>query len=432
LATTTAPAKTPNVSELGVDFAAQSFWAKPFAEREQAFATLRERAPVVYSRPYESTMMPPDEATPGFWSVTKWADCREVSRDTSRFISGEGAIMENYPEVVRVGVASFLMMDGEEHRQLRGIVSNAFTPRNVRKIEGWIHQHAVELVDEMIDRGEGDFCELYAKRLPAWIFGHFMGLERDSEQMHTLVDAAEKMLAWDDPEAQQGRDALTTHADEAMRIQDIALEMAELRRSDPREDDLVSWCVQAEFEGRRMEDWEIASFFSLLASAANDTTRHSMAHGVRLLSENPEQRELLLSDLPGHLDTATEEILRHATPVMHFRRTAKVDTEIRGVPIQAGEAVVMWYCSGNYDEEVFPEPQRFDITRDPNRHLAFGAGGPHFCIGSALGRQMIRSSLSEIYSRMPDIELAGEPQFQVNNFIHGVQRLPVRWTPPRR
>jgi cytochrome P450 len=430
--TTYAPSRTPNTADFGVDLAARSFWAKPFAERERHFAILRAEAPVVYSRPYESTMLPPDEDTPGFWSVTKFEDCREVSRDVSRFISGEGTLMEQYPEVVRVGVASFLMMDGEEHRALRGVVSTAFTPRNVRQIEDWIHQHAVELVDEMLaGSGQGDFNELFAKKLPGRIFAHFFGVGRDSEEQFILMDAAEKMLAWDDPEAQQGRDALTTHAEEAMRIQDVALEVAERRRAEPA-DDLISWIVGAEFEGRTMEDFEVAAFCSLLASAANDTTRHSTAHAIRLLSEHPDQRALLLEDLPGRIDNCVEEILRHASPVMHFRRTAIVDTEIRGVEIKAGEAVVMWYCSGNYDEDVYPDPSRFDITREPNRHLAFGAGGPHFCIGSALGRQMLKSALIEIYARLPDIDVAGGLggiKFQQNNFIHGVSRLPVSWTP---
>jgi cytochrome P450 len=429
--TTIARPHRPNVADYGVDLAAQAFWAQPFSEREPHFARLRAEAPVAYSRPYESTMLPPEDDTPGFWSVTKFEDCREVSRDTSRFISGEGTLMEQYPEVVRVGVASFLMMDGEEHRQLRGIVSSTFTPRNVRRIEDWIHQHAVELVDELLaGDGAGDFNELFAKRLPGRIFAHFFGVERDSEDMYTLMDAAEKMLAWDDPEAQQGRDALTTHADEAMRIQEIALDVAERRRLEPK-DDMISWLVTTEFEGRQMEDFEIASFCSLLASAANDTTRHSTAHAIRLLSEHPDQRALLVEDLGGRVERAVEEILRYSSPVMHFRRTAIVDTEIRGVPISAGDSVVMWYCSGNYDDDVYVDPRRFSITREPNRHLAFGAGGPHFCIGSALVRQMLKSALIEIYTRIPDIDLACDVVFQQNNFIHGVRDMPVRWDPGR-
>jgi cytochrome P450 len=426
----TSISRRPNVEQFGIDLASHEFWARSFEQREQSFARLRTEAPVVYSRPYESTLMPPDDDTPGFWSVTKLEDCREVSRDTSRFISGEGVVMEDFPEVVRVGAHSFLAMDGAEHRQLRGIAAASFTPRNVRKIEGWIHQHAVELVDEMIELGEGDFCELFAKKLPGRIFAHFFGVERDSEEQFILMDAAEKMLAWDDPECAQGRDALETHADEAMRIQYVALDVADERRKHPQ-DDLVTWVIQSEFEGRTMEDWEIGSFFSLLGSAANDTTRHTITHAVRLLSENPDQRALLLENIDERAEGCVEEVLRHATPVLHFRRTAIVDTEIRGVPIAAGEKVVMWYCSGNRDEDAFADASRFDILRNPKGHLAFGAGGVHFCLGSMLGRQMAQAALKEIYTRMPDIEMTEPPSVQINNFMHGINRMPVRWTPPR-
>ncbi|HEX4106624.1 MAG TPA: cytochrome P450 [Solirubrobacteraceae bacterium] len=426
----TTTAERPFVTDPDLDLAARTFWARPYEDREKAFARLRTENPVSWHRPYESTLLPPDEDTPGFWAVTKFEDCREVSRNIERFTSAKGIVMEDFPEIVQIAAHSFLAMDGDEHRQLRGIVSTAFTPRNVREIDAWIHEHAVDLVGRMIDHGEGDFCELFAKQLPGQIFAHFFGCEKDGEEQHILMDAAEKMLAWDDPECAQGRDALTTHAEEADRIQDVALAAAERRRKDPA-DDLITWVVQAEFEGRQMEDWEIASFFSLLGSAANDTTRHTLAHSVRLLSENPDQRAYLLEDLEGRAAGCVEEALRHACPVMHFRRTALVDTEVGGVPIKEGEKVVMWYCSGNRDEEVFPDSAKFDISREPNRHLGFGAGGPHFCIGSALGRQMVKSGLIEIYSRMPDFEMAGEPVFQVNNFMHGVQRLPVRWTPPK-
>jgi cytochrome P450 len=194
----------------------------------------------------------------------------------------------------------------------------------------------------------------------------------------------------------------------------------------------VSWVVHAEVDGERMEDWEIAAFFSLLGSAANDTTRHSLAHAVRLFSEHPDQLALLLEDFDGRVTNAVEEVLRHSTPVMHFRRTATRDTTIRGVDIKAGDKVVMWYCSGNRDEDVFPDPGTFDILRDNARsHMAFGAGGAHFCIGAALGRSMIAAGLREIYTRLPDITLAGPPEIQINHFMHGVHAMPVRWTPPR-
>jgi cytochrome P450 len=422
-------AERSTITDPDLDISARSFWAKPFEERERVFARLREEQPVSWHRPYESTLMPPEADSPGFWAVTRFEDCREVSRDIERFVSGQGIVMEDIPYIVAVAAHSFLAMDGADHRQLRGIVSTAFTPRNVRKIDVWIHEQVVELVDAMIGRGEGDFCAMYAKQLPGQIFAHFFGVEKGSEEQHILMDAAEKMLAWDDPECAMGRDALSTHAEEAERIQDVALAAAERRREDPA-DDLVTWVVQAEFEGRKMEDWEIMSFFSLLGSAANDTTRHTLAHAVRLLSEYPDQRALFVADMEGTVDGVVEEVLRHSCPVMHFRRTAIVDTELAGVPIREGDKLVMWYCSGNRDEGVFPDAARFDITRSPNRHLAFGAGGPHFCIGSALGRQMIKDSLLELYTRMPDLMVVGEPEYQVGNFLHGVHRLPIRWTPP--
>ena len=293
------------------DISARTFWAKSFEEREKTFAFLRENEPVSHHRPYESTLQPPTEETPGFWSLTKYEDMRDVSRDVETFCSVKGILMEDFPEVVQVASTSFLAMDAPEHTQLRGIVKTAFTPRNVRKMDDWVDQHAKELVDEMIEMGEGDFVRLFAKQLPGRIFAHFFGLPPGSEGCEIIMDAAEKMLAWDDPDCAQGRDALTTFGEECMRIQDVALEVAEQKRENPG-DDLVSWVLAAEFEGRKMEDWEIAAFFSLLGSAANDTTRHSTAHAIRLFTENPDQLELLKEDLDGRVDGAVEEILRHA------------------------------------------------------------------------------------------------------------------------
>lgn len=419
-----------SADSVDLDISARSFWAKPFEEREKTFAWLRANEPVSYHRPYESTLLPPDEDTPGFWSVTKYEDCRAVSRNQELFTSSAGIVMEDFPEVVAVASQSFLAMDDPEHNRLRSIVSQAFTPRRAKTMESWIQGVARDLVDDMIDKGEGEFCELFARHVPGRIFAHFFGVPVESEEAEILMDAAEKMLAWDDPRSAQGRDALTCYAEEAERIQDIALAVADRRREEPGED-MVTWVVQAEWEGEVMEDWEIAAFFSLLGSAANDTTRHSLAHAVRLFHENPDQLALLREDLDARLPNAVEEVLRHSTPVQHFRRTATQDTQIRGVDIKAGEKVVMWYCSGDRDDEMFEDPARFDIAR-PNakQHLAFGAGGTHFCIGAGIARVMLQSGLREIYTRIPDIALAAEPEIQINNFMHGVHAMPVKWTPP--
>ena len=415
------------------DISARSFWGKPFEEREKTFAWFRANQPVSYHRPYESTLVPPDENTPGFWSLTKYDDIQRVSRNAELFssASGSGPLMEDLPEVVAQAAASFLAMDAPEHTRLRGLVSQAFTPRRVRTMEDWISSTVRELVDDMRPKGEGDFCELFAKLVPGRVFATLFGVHPKSDEAHELMEAAERMLAWDDPNAAAGRDALTTFAEEAERIQDVALAVAELRLEEPAED-LVSWVAHAEIDGERMEDWEIAAFFVLLGSAANDTTRHSLAHGVRLFDEWPDQKALLLEDLDGRLANACEEVLRHSTPVQHFRRTATQDTQIRDVKIKAGEKVVMWYCSGDRDEDVFPDAARFDILRANARaHMAFGAGGPHFCIGAALGRYMMQAGVREIYTRIPDIRLTAPQEIQVNNFMHGVHAMPVAWSPRR-
>lgn len=413
------------------DISAQSFWAKPFAERETTFAWLRQHDPVSWHRPYESTLKPPDDDTPGFWALTKHDDIKAVSRNAGLFVSGQGILMEDFPEVVQVATTSFLAMDDPEHNKLRSIVNQSFTPKRVRIMEDWINQTARELVDEMVDLGEGEFCELFAKQLPGRIFAHFMGLPKGAAETAIVIDAAEKMLSWDDPNSSQGRDALTTFAEEAERIQEVALAQADLAREAPG-DNMISWVVNADMGGEKMEDWEIAAFFSLLGSAANDTTRHTMAHAVRLFSENPDQLRLLKEDWDGRLGNAVEEVLRYASTVMQFRRTATADTQIRGVDIKAGDKVVMWYNSGNYDEDVYDDPHRFDILRaNAKTHMSFGAGGTHFCIGAALGRQMLRAGLTEVYRQCPDITLTSDAVFQQNNFMNGVHALPVRWTPTK-
>lgn len=427
----TSNAENPyKVTDPALDLAARSFWAQTFEEREKAFARLRAENPVSYHRACESTLLPPTEETPGFWSVVRAEDCWHVSRNPDLFCSDKGVLMEDMPYVVLAATASFLVMDGEDHRKMRGLVHSVFTPRNIKKMEGWVRDYVRGRMDEIIHLGEGDFADLFCKYVPGRVFARLFGLEDDVEGQHTIMEAAERMLAWDDPRMALGRDAITTFAEEAERIQDIALREAEKRRDNPGED-LVSWVANAEFEGQKLDEWEIASFFSLLGSAANDTTRHSLAHGVRLFSENPEQKKLLLEDFEGRIGGAVEEILRHSSPVMHFRRTATQDTEISGVPIRKGEHVVMWYCSGNRDDSVFPDAGTFDILRSPNDHLAFGAGGPHFCLGNTLGRFMLRAALEEIYTRIPDIEITEQPHYQINNFIHGVHAMPVRWTPPQ-
>ncbi len=408
------------------DISARDWWAQDFWARDEVFAEFRRDCPVSWHRPYESTLMPPEDDTPGFWSVWKYEDIRYVSRNAKLFDSGRGMLMEDFPEVVAQASQSFLAMDDPEHARLRAIVSQAFTPRRMRLIEDWIRDEVHTVIDEVAPLGEADVADRIAKEIPGRIFADFFGLE-DPTERRAVMDAAEAMLAWDDPGVAAGRDALEVYGDESMKLLDICFDNIELRRKDPGED-LLSWLIEAEVEDRKLEDWEIGAFFTLLAAAGNDTTRHSIAHGLRLFTTHEDQRALLLQDMDGRLDGTVEEILRYASPVQHFRRNATADTEIRGVKISEGDKVVMWYCSGSYDEEVFSDPRRFDILRTDNKHLAFGGGGPHFCLGSMLGRMMLKHTFQHVYTTMPDIQ-TGTPEYQVNNFIHGVHHLPATWTP---
>jgi cytochrome P450 len=411
-----------------VDLAARAFWELPWAEREDGFARLRREDPISWHRPAESDLLPPEENTRGFHSLVTARHIREVSRKPGVFSSAGGVTMEDFPAEMREATGSFINMDAPRHTELRGVTLAAFTPRNLLKIDEWIAAHVRELVDEIAPRGAGDLVDLYAKQLPGRLFASFFGVH-DGELRERIVHLADAMLAWTDPEYVVGTTPLEMFGACAVELLEIAHQLAAERARQPG-DDLMTWLVQAEFEGRRMDEAEIGAFFSLLAMAANDTTRHATAHALHAFTEHPDQRAMLLSDPDRYLPLAVEEVIRWATPVIHMRRTAAQDYVLDGTKIDAGDKVVLWYCSANRDELEFAEPFRFDISRDPNRHLGFGGGGPHYCLGAALARASLRHTLREIYSRMPDLQ-TGEPDFLVANFIHGVKRLPAEWTPPR-
>jgi len=419
MATTTAP---------DIDIATKSFWALPNEAREDAFRVLRRDRPVFWSGPMESDLLPPEENTRGFWSLTKYDDIQFASRHPEIFSSEGGVILEDFPKVVTEMAQSFIAMDAPRHTALRGITLDAFKPGNLRKMEGFIRQHAHELITEVAPAGGGDFVELVSTKLPGRIFGSFFGLEPGTDLHTRAVDAAGRVLAWTDPEVCGERTGLELFAGSAQELHDIIAELAPARRANPG-DDLISWMVEAEFEGQTMDDFEIGALFVLLAVAANDTTRHASAGAISALSKNPEQQALLVEDLPGRVESAVEEVVRWVSPLIHMRRTATEDVEIRGQQIKAGEKVAMWYCSGNRDEEYWGNPYEFEIMREPNRHQGFGGGGPHYCLGAFLARLMLKSLLLEIFTQIPDIK-AGEPDMLVANFIHGIKRLPVTWTPP--
>ncbi|MHB8694140.1 MAG: cytochrome P450, partial [Solirubrobacteraceae bacterium] len=355
-----------NTAAVPLEITTKAFWAQHPDVRDEAFARIRAERPVFWSGPAESDLLPPEENIRGFWSLTKYEDVQFASRNPKIFSSGEGITMEDFTPQMTEIAQSFIAMDDPRHAQLRGITMDAFKPGNMRKLEGWVRGHARDLIDEMAQLGAGDFVELVAEPMPGRIFASFFGLH-DDEQHTETIRAAQDLLSWNDPNVCGDAEPLEHFVNCVMTLRLTAADLAEERRANPT-DDLMTWLVQAEFEGERMTDDEVGAFFVLLAVAANDTTRHASAGAVHAFTRFPDQRRLLVEDLPGRVDDAVEEIVRWVSPLIHMRRTALADCEIRGQQIKAGDKVVLWYCSSNRDEEYWGNPFDFDIRRSPNRH----------------------------------------------------------------
>ena len=387
-----------------VDVSTLAFWELSAEERDARLAVLRAKRPVSWQRPAEGMATLPGREDPGYWAVTRHAEVMTVSRDPETYSSSKGFQIEDVPEEILESAGSFLGMDHPRHTKLRRLVSVAFTPRRVRALEDKIAFRAKTLVDDLLERGEGDFVDVVAKPMPSATFAEMMGVAEEGRERVTGL--ANDMVAWNDPDVLDGRDGLTLLLETLVGLYGEAAALSDARRAQPA-DDILTGLVTAEVDGERLTDEEIAAFFVLLSVAANDTTRQSISHGMRALCRFPDQRELLASDLDRYLPGAVEEIVRWATPVMTFRRTATRDAELNGTKIAADDKVVMFYVSANRDETVFPEPWRFDITREP-AHVGFGGGGPHFCLGASLARSM------------------GEPSFLIGNFIQGISSMPYR------
>ena len=408
-------------ASLDFDLSAISFWEDQGpAERDEAYALLRAEHPVSWWGPTENRDLPPEMSTGGYWAVMRYADIRHVSRSPDVFCSGRGVMFFDAPPEMLEATLSFIAMDAPRHTTLRGLVSAAFTPRQVALIEERIAVHARAVVDELLDHREGDFVSLVAKQLPMRMIADMLGTaEADREQVQILAD---RMVSLGDEEMLQGRNAMLVAGETIWALTQIAVGLAEDRRAHPR-DDLMTALVEAEVDGERLTNEEIAAFFALLSVAGNDTTRHTTSHTMRALCDFPDARAYLVEDPSGRLPVAVEEFVRWASAVTTFRRTATRDTEIAGQPIAEGEKVVMFYRSGNYDETAFEDPQRFDVTRDPNHHVGFGGGGPHYCLGASFARTQLRTIFGELLTRAPSLEV-GEPVPMVSSVINGVKRMP--------
>lgn len=406
-----------------IDLSSRAFWSTTAADRERSFAELRAERPVSWHPPVEDALMH-DPEDKGYWAVTRHADIVAVSRNSEVFLSGKGVLFENVPEELLEASQSFLAMDPPRHTKIRKVVHAAFTPRQVRRIDDSIKANAAAIVDELVTAGSGvDFVEHCAKELPIRTLSDMVGIPESERRQ--VAEAADAMVSWADPQYLAGRNPLEVLLGSQMYLHQVAGALAAQRRADPG-DDLISSLVHAEVDGDRLSDAEVAAFFVLLAVAGNDTTRQTTSHALKALTDFGDQRARLLEDFDTHIGTAVEEFIRWASPVMTFRRTAATDFELNGQTVLAGEKVVMFYSSGNWDTGVFTDPQRLDLGRHPNPHLGFGGGGRHFCLGAHVARAQLRAILGELLTTLPHIT-AGEPTYLQGNFVHAIRSMPCHF-----
>jgi cytochrome P450 len=405
-----------------IDIASQEIYERGVPH--EAFRLLRAHDPVHWH--------PWPWSGGGFWAVTKYDDVVAVSKDWETFSSAKGHIyLWELDEEALEARRSLIETDPPAHNRLRRLVSSAFTPRKVGDYELYTRQLASGLLENMVTRETVDLVEAIAAPLPINVIVSILGVpDEDAPMMieltdHLVAGTTDQPL---DPSAYGNTTPLHLlpfNSPASWALFEYGRKLGELRRKDPK-DDLVTRLVFAEVDGDSLSDAEYTNFFQLLVFAGNETTRSAISQGMLALMQHPEQLERIHAD-PSLIPTAVEEILRWASPVLYFRRTATRDTELRGAPIREGDKVVMWYVSANFDEDVYEEPYRFDVGRDgPREPTSFGGGGPHYCLGAWLARLELRVLLEEIVRRGLRFELAGEPVRIRTNFVNGLHHLPAR------
>ena len=382
------------------------------------FTYLRHNHPVYHH---------PEPDGPGFWVFTKHADVVTIGRDGATFSSDQAkggviGLEENIMQAADFGDAKImLMMDPPQHTRYRKLVNRGFTPRMINALEPHIRDMTRELIDGAVSKGKCDFVVDVAAELPLMVIAELIGVPM--EDRHKLFDWSNRMAGSEDPEYAVSED----NAGQAqVEMFMYANELAAARRTDPR-DDIITKLLESEVGGDALTEMEFNLFFMLLAVAGNETTRNAISHGLNAFLESPDQYERLVAEPDRVIGTAVEEILRWASPVMYFKRYVTKETEVAGQALHPGEKVSMWYVSANRDEDVFPDPFRFDIGRDPNPHIAFGGGGPHHCLGANLARMEIHVLFEELARRVPGLRALDSPQPLRSNFIGGIKHLPVEF-----
>lgn len=386
------------------------------------FRELRRTSPVAWveQQPGSYDGFAPASGS-GYWALTRHAEVAAVSKDSKNFSSAENGAIIRFPagmtrDMIEMQRVMILNQDPPEHTAMRHIVSRAFTPRSITQLEQIMTERAQRIVSDAVERGAGDFVEEVAAELPLQAIADLLGVPQEDRKK--LFHWSNQMLANEDPDYAQvdGQDA-------AAEVLMYAMGMAAERKAAPR-DDIVTRLLEADKEGRGLTDDEFGYFVIILAVAGNETTRNAISHGMNAFLDNPDQWDLWKRERP---ETMIDEVVRWATPVTVFQRTALADVEVGGVPVTEGQRVGLFYASANFDETVFEDPFRFDITRDPNPHVAFGGHGAHYCLGANLARQEIRLIFDALAERAPDITKVAEPKRLRHGWINGIKELQVAY-----
>jgi len=399
----------------GFDFTDPDLIASGLPLRE--FAELRKTAPVWWNaQPYNRAGFRDD----GYWVVTRHEDVKTVSKDSDLFSSQEKLAIIRFDEnMTDEGLDAnrlvLLNMDAPQHTKLRRIVSKGFTPRAIARLEDTLRDRAARIVHEAKKKGSGDFVEDVACELPLQAIAELIGIPQ--EDRRKIFDWSNQMIGYDDPEYDVEPIAASAE------LVGYAWNMAEDRRTCPM-DDIVTKLIQADVDGESLSSEEFGFFVILLAVAGNETTRNAITHGMKAFLDHPDQWEIYREQRPK---TAPDEIVRWATPVIAFQRTATRDTELGGQEIKKGERVGMFYSSANFDPEVFDHPERFDVLRDPNPHVGFGGTGSHYCIGANLARLEIDLIFNAIAQEMPGIREVAPPKRLRSGWLNGIKHYPVAY-----
>src|SRR3954468_402637 len=414
-----------------VDLSDREFWARPPAARHAVFDALRRERPFAF---FAEPQMPLIEAGPGYTAITRYADLDAISSQPALFCSGKGAVsIADLPADWNEFYGSMISMDDPRHAKIRRIVSKAFTPRMLERLVDSVERIAADVAArarQKAEDGDGtiDVVADYAALIPLEVICDMMGIAREDRAM--VLQDTNVILSGGDPDLYPDlNDFVTENLQAGANLSDLMNRLAAERLERPT-DDLTSALVTTVVDGEQLTHQEIASFFILLCVAGNETTRTAISQGVLALSEHPEQRARWMAD-PSLTPAAGEEIVRWASPVSWMRRTATQDVELSGHRFRAGDKFLLFYGAANRDPEVFRDPHVFDLARDPNPHVGFGAKGPHFCLGAHLARREIAVTFRALFEQLPDLEVTGEPSRLRSSFVNGIKYLPARLTGAR-